>query len=102
MSAKIEDPPLSQSHFAKFEDFTPNADAPFEHEFTRLASSQDWIPGSQRFTRERTIAMREEIAVHYFPGSQTVDLSEEEKLQGYRALCHCHTETSVNKEVRNK
>lgn len=87
-------PPSSQSHFAKFENFTPDDDASFDHEFSRLASSQEWIPGSQTYTRERTIAMREELKLHYFSQSQTIDeepereLTDEEKLQGYQALCH--------------
>lgn len=32
-------PPPSQSHFAKFEHFTPNDAASFDDEFARLASS---------------------------------------------------------------
>ncbi|KAK2036419.1 hypothetical protein LZ31DRAFT_571412 [Colletotrichum somersetense] len=50
-------PPASQSHFATFDNFTPDASASFDHEFARLASSQEWLPGSQQYTRERTIAM---------------------------------------------
>ena len=89
-------PPPSQSHFAKFEHFTPNDAASFDDEFDRLASSQQWVPGSQEYTRQRTVAMREELELHYFSQSQQLDnineeeeLSEEEKaLQGYQALCH--------------
>lgn len=84
-------PPASQSHFAKFQDFTPNADAPFEHEFARLASSQDWKPGSQQYTRERTIALRQELTTHYFckhEAAQASELAEDAKLEGYQALCH--------------
>jgi hypothetical protein len=91
-------PPPSQSHFAKFEDFTPNDAASFDDEFGRLASSQQWVPGSQEYTRQRTIAMKEEIELHYFSQQQqplgdiaeeeTEELSAEEKaLQGYQALC---------------
>lgn len=94
MSDNGEDPnlpPPSQSHFAKFENFTPNDDASFDDEFGRLASSQNWIPGSQLYTRERTIAMRQELKLHYFSQSRqlgdTHELTEEEKLEGYQDLC---------------
>lgn len=84
-------PPSSQSHFDKFQNFTPSHDAPFDKEFARLALSQKWIPGSQEYTRERTIAMREELKMHYF-SSQQLDSTqeeptEEEILQGYQDLC---------------
>jgi hypothetical protein len=91
-----EGPPRpSQSHFANFEDFTPNDAASFDDEFSRLASSQQWVSGSQEYTRQRTIAMREELELHYFSQSQPLDgikeedeLSAEEiRLQGYQALC---------------
>ncbi|KAH7121436.1 hypothetical protein EDB81DRAFT_666333 [Dactylonectria macrodidyma] len=84
-------PPSSQSHFAKFENFEPDNDASFDHEFARLASSQQWVPGSQQYTRERTIAMSQEIKLHYFSQSQPdridEELTEEEKLEGYQSLC---------------
>ncbi|KLU92348.1 hypothetical protein MAPG_11294 [Magnaporthiopsis poae ATCC 64411] len=97
-------PPASQSHFAKFEDFTPDDAAPFDDEFSRLASSQQWVPGSQEYTRQRTIAMREELSLHFFSqlppavkledvdeegeGEDVKELSAEEvALQGYQALC---------------
>lgn len=90
-----EGPPLpSQSHFTKFEHFTPNDAALFDDEFARLASSQQWVPGSQEYTRQRTIAIREELELHYFSQPQQLDdineeLSAEGKtLQGYQALCH--------------
>ncbi|KAK0634206.1 hypothetical protein B0T14DRAFT_542925 [Immersiella caudata] len=72
-------PPASQSHFAKYEsaDFTPDDNAPFESEFASLASSQSWVPGSQEYSRHRTIALLES--------------SEEEAIEirrnGYQALC---------------
>lgn len=66
-------PPPSQSHFAKFEHFTPNDAASFDDEFARLASSQQWVPGSQEYTRQRTIAMREELQLHYFSQPQQLD-----------------------------
>ncbi|KAK4148506.1 hypothetical protein C8A00DRAFT_38921 [Chaetomidium leptoderma] len=83
-------PPPSQSHFAKFEHFTPNDAASFDDEFARLASSQQWVPGSQEYTRQRTIAMREELQLHYFSQPQQLDDVDEEEitLQGYQALCH--------------
>lgn len=112
MSLKIEDynipPPSSQSHFSKFQDFVPDDDASFENEFARLASSQSWVPGSQQFTKERTIAMREELKFHFFsqsPLEEEIDeiqdqdqdqdtkmpkkelTPEEIDLQGYQMLC---------------
>ncbi|QUC23843.1 uncharacterized protein UV8b_08084 [Ustilaginoidea virens] len=89
---KARPPPPSQSHFSKFDNFTPDDDASFDHEFARLASSQDWAPGSQEYTQERTIAMREELKLHYFSQPQPLsdideELTEEEKLQGYQDLC---------------
>lgn len=95
MSVNNEDrlPPMSQSHFSKFDNFTPDDDASFDHEFARLASSQSWVPGSQIYTQERTIAMRQELKLHYFSsqlpplGDVDEDLTEEEKLEGYQDLC---------------
>ncbi|KAM3436498.1 hypothetical protein MY4824_004273 [Beauveria thailandica] len=89
-------PPASQSHFTKFENFIPDDDAPFDDEFARLAASQEWIAGSQEYTKERTIAMRAELKSHYFssqkleqlPEDATADeMSEEAILEGYQALC---------------
>lgn len=90
-------PPPSQSHFAKFDDFTPNDAASFDDEFARLASSQHWVPGSQEYSRQRTIAIREELELHYFsqPDSPSQDAAAEpalpaeqgKKLKGYQALC---------------
>ena len=72
-------PPLSQSHFAKFKHFTPDDAASFDDEFARLASSQQWVPGSQEYTRQRTIAIREELELHYFSQPQQLgDINEEE------------------------
>ncbi|KAG5985262.1 hypothetical protein E4U55_007364 [Claviceps digitariae] len=85
-------PPSSQSHFAQYPDFIPDDDASFDHEFSRLASSQNWVPGSQQYVQERTIAMREEITLHYFcprysPDGTVQPLTREEILEGFRALC---------------
>ncbi|KAG5951528.1 hypothetical protein E4U53_002895 [Claviceps sorghi] len=96
MSASQEDgsmpPPSSQSHFAKYQDFVPDDDASFDDEFARLASSQNWVPGSQEYVQERTIALREEITFHYFcpgllPDGTVVPLTKEEILEGFQALC---------------
>ncbi|KAJ1328854.1 hypothetical protein MN608_05583 [Microdochium nivale] len=101
------------SHFLKFEDFTPDEHAPFEHEFARLASSQEWAPGSQEYMRERTIAMREEITHSFFclaapsgtdplsiiaedeseaapsfmPTGDNEQLTDNQMLRGYQLLC---------------
>ena len=108
-------PPASQSYFVKFENFEADEKAPFEHEFARLASSQEWKPGSQEYVRNRTIAICEELQTHYFsqPSVPTTkeeldedddddeireitaaklqslpQLTEEEiRRQGYQALC---------------
>jgi hypothetical protein len=87
MSTKEEasDMPMSQSHFTKFDNFTPSDDVSFDNEFARLASSQNWVPGSQIYTQERTIAIRQELQLHYFSHSkqQGNELTEEEQLRGY-------------------
>ncbi|KAL7792989.1 hypothetical protein V8C37DRAFT_379791 [Trichoderma ceciliae] len=88
----MDPPPSSQSHFDKFQNFTANSSAPFDDEFARLALSQNWVPGSQNYTKERTIAMREELKIHYFPSSQQPDGTQEEPteediLKGYQDLC---------------
>ncbi|KAK3896380.1 hypothetical protein C8A05DRAFT_20628 [Staphylotrichum tortipilum] len=87
-------PPPSQSHFAKFEHFTPDDAASFDDEFARLASSQQWVPGSQEYTRQRTIAIKEELELHYFSQQRLGNINEDEELsgeektlQGYQALC---------------
>ena len=93
--AGAEFPPPSQSHFATFENFAPNDGASFDNEFGRLASSQNWIPGSQQYARERTIAMRQELKLHYFSQSQDDDngetdagfTEEDRELKGYQDLC---------------
>jgi hypothetical protein len=91
MSVKeeVSDLPMSQSHFAKFDNFTPNDNVSFDDEFARLASSQNWVPGSQLYTQERTIAMRQELQLHYFSQSKMAgdELTEEEQLRGYQSLC---------------
>merc|ERR1712000_39627 len=82
-------------HFATFNNFTPDYSASFDHEFARLASSQDWVPGSQEYKWERTIAIREELTSLYFAPTplasideQPAPLTEEEQqLKGYRDLC---------------
>ncbi|KAH6637170.1 hypothetical protein F5144DRAFT_592115 [Chaetomium tenue] len=92
-------PPPSQSHFSKYKHFTPNDAASFDDEFGRLASSQNWAPGSQQYTKQRTITMREELELHFFsPPEQLGDFNDEEeqeqeltaeeiRLRGYQALC---------------
>ncbi|KAH7031489.1 uncharacterized protein B0I36DRAFT_363175 [Microdochium trichocladiopsis] len=86
-------PPASQSHFAKFDNFTPDDHAPFDDEFARLASSQQWVPGSQEYTKERTIAMREELKFSFFSlalpaaGGGDDELTPQQLLEGYQLLC---------------
>jgi hypothetical protein len=79
-------PPPSQSHFAKFEsaDFTPDDNAPFESEFARLASSQQWAPGTKTYIKQRTIALVEELRNHYF--SQPVTTVKEEPEDGVEEI----------------
>ncbi|KAL7819614.1 hypothetical protein V8C26DRAFT_394647 [Trichoderma gracile] len=101
----MDPPPSSQSHFSKFNNFTPSQNTPFDQEFALLALSQDWTPGSQQYTKQRTIALREELKTHYFSSqsqsqsqsqpsssidsssSSTQQLTEEEILKGYQDLC---------------
>ncbi|KAJ0333751.1 hypothetical protein COL26b_014493 [Colletotrichum chrysophilum] len=88
-------PPASQSHFGKFKNFIADDSAPFDHEFARLASSQEWLPGSQQYTTQRTIAMREELTSRYFPpmplitdnNKRTERRLREQQLEGYQDLC---------------
>ncbi|KAF3074831.1 hypothetical protein CFAM422_003030 [Trichoderma lentiforme] len=114
---QIAPPPSSQSHFDKFQNFTPTHDAPFDKEFARLALSQQWIPGSQQYTKQRTIAMREELKTHYFSSqtqnpnnssTQEEDLTEEDILQGYQDLCievgipPCDTTAECKENLKKK
>lgn len=69
-------PPPSQSHFSQFANFAPNDGASFEDEFSRLASSQNWVPGSQVYRRQRTIAIREELTLHYFTPPEALPASQ--------------------------
>jgi hypothetical protein len=81
----FEPPPASQSHFAKFENFTPDDNASFDDEFARLASSQRWVSGSQEYIRQRTIAIKEELDLHYFsqqPQDESEDGEEAEEEEG--------------------
>lgn len=98
MSINEEDsntPPPSQSHFATFPDFKPDDAALFDDEFARLALSQQWIPGSQEYTRERTIAMNQELKLHYFSSQPKregeagggEELTEAQMLEGHNDLC---------------
>ncbi|KAL8364774.1 hypothetical protein RB595_003853 [Gaeumannomyces hyphopodioides] len=64
-------PPPSQSHFAKFEDFKPDDAAPFDEEFSRLASSRGWLEAVDEGDEEAVPA----------GGAQDV------ALRGYQALC---------------
>ncbi|KAJ6785849.1 hypothetical protein PWT90_08724 [Aphanocladium album] len=77
-------PPSSQSHFAKFQNFTPDDAASFDDEFARLAASQEWIPGSQLYSQERTIAINAELKSHYFSSARS---TKEAELKGYQDLC---------------
>jgi len=72
-------PPASQSHFAKFQSssFTPDDNLSFDSEFARLASSQEWKPGSQEYVRQRTIAIVEELHTHYFSQPSVAAIKEE-------------------------
>lgn len=75
----MDTPPLSsQSHFTKFNNFVPNDEASFDDEFSRLASSQEWKPGSQEYVRQRTIAMRDELEFLYFSQPDPLDAIKEE------------------------
>ncbi|KAK7222404.1 hypothetical protein V2G26_010407 [Clonostachys chloroleuca] len=71
-------PPSSQSHFEKFDNFVPDSSASFEDEFARLASSQDWAAGTSEFQKQRTIALRSELKLHYFSASQNIEEGQED------------------------
>lgn len=59
-------PTMTTSHFAQFSGFVPDTKARFDDEFDRLASSQDWAPGTQEYRRERTKAIGSELKYWYF------------------------------------
>ncbi|KAK1749898.1 hypothetical protein QBC47DRAFT_395195 [Echria macrotheca] len=63
---KIEIKTEVVSHFDQFDNFQPNDTASFEDEFSRLASSQEWQPGSQEYVRQRTRAINNQLTLHYF------------------------------------
>ena len=89
---------IFQSHFAQYPGFEPESDTTFDEEFKRLAQSQDWIPNSQQYHQERTLAIRNELQNEYFePALKEEQLSqltpeqrrieeEERKLRGYQSL----------------
>ncbi|KAH8710248.1 hypothetical protein GQ44DRAFT_626632, partial [Phaeosphaeriaceae sp. PMI808] len=98
----------SQSYFAQYPEFEPECDKPFDEEFTRLAQSQDWVPNSQQYHEERTLAIKKEIRNEYWePALNEVELSrltqEERKVRedewnisGYQTLLR-----EVNQEPRH-
>ncbi|KAF2876531.1 hypothetical protein BDV95DRAFT_602511 [Massariosphaeria phaeospora] len=73
--------------------FLPDATAAFQDEFNRLASSQNWVPGSQHYAIERSKAIKQELECLYFPakepgrGRETEATDEDWSLRGYQALC---------------
>ncbi|KAK4466268.1 hypothetical protein QBC42DRAFT_217192 [Cladorrhinum samala] len=60
--------------------FTPNDGASFDDEFSRLALSQKWAPGSRQYSEQRAIAICAEFKSQFFSSSQP-------KLKGYQDLC---------------
>lgn len=99
---------LFQSHFAQYPEFEPESNKPFDEEFKRLAQSQDWVPNSQQYHEERTLAIKQEIQNEYWePVLKEEELSqltseerrrreEDWKIRGYQALLN-----EVNKEPRD-
>jgi viroplasmin and RNaseH domain-containing protein len=99
---------ISQSHFAQYPEFEPESNKPFDEEFKRLAQSQDWIPNSQQYHEQRTLAIKEEIQNEYWePALKEEELSQltqeerklkedEWKIHGYQTLLR-----EVNAEPRD-
>lgn len=71
--------PAPVSFFALFADFVPIEASRFNDEFDRLASSQDWRPGTQEHKVQYTRATVHEVRYHYF--------SQGTRLDGFRNLC---------------
>jgi len=99
------EPPRSQSHFSTFANFIPNNSAGFDDEFSRLASSQQWVPGSQEYTRQRTIAVRREIETLYFsqpikeePPDEEDELEEISPAEFYSKIGSSPNETSCDQK----
>ncbi|KAF2121312.1 hypothetical protein BDV96DRAFT_209322 [Lophiotrema nucula] len=81
----------STSYFAQHRNFEPIPNAPFNDEFDRLVSSQDWTREEAREQKAR--ATEEELGYHYGftkkeEGVETSEKEEQEPmLKGYQALC---------------
>lgn len=64
---KIEEP---ECYFEKFgsqdNEYKPDVKADFNQEFSRLASSQGWVPGTQQFKEERMTALSSQVWTHFF------------------------------------
>ena len=93
---------VAQSHFDQFKGylnkstgvkFEPVDDLPFLEQFDTLASSQDWLPGSQEYRDQRNKAIKEEF---HLTALQGINLKEEgldpqeldkRRMEGYRNLC---------------
>ncbi|KAI0913247.1 hypothetical protein F4823DRAFT_578658 [Ustulina deusta] len=68
----------SQSYFSQLPNFEPDADADFDDEFGRFASSQNIAPGSKAWRQKRTDVIRHEMVFHY---SQKVDSDDEDDIK---------------------
>lgn len=94
-------PPASQSYFDQFPNFEPDNNASFDDEFSRFASSQGIVSGSQEYRTKRTKAICDELKFHYSSQpnpamletipeadkNEKNELSEEEKLDIYQNMC---------------
>lgn len=110
-TTKVEQP---ECYFEKFskqkQKFKPDVKAEFNQEFDRLASSQGWVPGSQKYKTERVTALSSQVRTHFFQDAlvegDTEGLSASEefsdpanyissfrdqtplrKLRGFQAIC---------------
>ncbi|KAI1074391.1 hypothetical protein F5B20DRAFT_563579 [Whalleya microplaca] len=85
-------PPASQSYFDLYAGFKPDKDASFDNEFSRFASSQGLVSGTQEYRKQRTKAICHELKFHFsdnaagFPEDNS-ELTEEERLEIYQNMC---------------
>jgi viroplasmin and RNaseH domain-containing protein len=89
---------IFSSHFAQYSGFEPESNTSFDEEFQRLAQSQDWIPNSQQYHEQRTLAISSKLQNEYWEPALKYEQSsqltpeqckkqeDERKIRGYQSL----------------
>jgi hypothetical protein len=70
---------MATGYFDQFENFRPDHNAPLMDEFQRLAQTQQWKKGGERYRKERQACLTNEY--HQYFGRDA------RKLEGWQALC---------------